>query len=155
MIVTDGTAKAPIFYDSTGTPTTRRSNSNSSITYASNISAAFAVPSLGASVVAGIHLTTPFTGSVGDVINVNPVGGFTVLTVGGGGLDLTASNFNASPIGATVAAGNQATWTAGGNELPPGRMGAYGLGRNWLCRIYGKQFVASDLGRRIFGHSSK
>ena len=90
-------------------------------------------------------LTTPFTGNDGDVINVNPVGGFTVLTVGGGGLDLTASNFNASPIGATVAAGNQATWTAGGNELPPGRMGAYGLGRNWLCLIDGKQFVASDL----------
>lgn len=142
MIVTDGTTKVPIFYDGA---TSRRSNAATLITYAANLTASFAVPNQGAAVVAGIHLSTPFTGNVGDIINVNPVGGFTVLTIGGGGLDLTANNFNAKPIGATVAAGNQATWTSQGNELPAGRMGAYGLGRNWLCLIDGKQFVASDL----------
>lgn len=144
MIVTDGTANVPIFYDSTAAITTRRSNGDTLITYQSNLAASFSVPNVGAAVVGGINLTTPFTGNNGDVINVNPIGAFTVLT-GAGTANLTAANLNAKPIGATVAAGNQVTWTAGGNELPAGRMAAYGLGRNWLCLVDGKQFLASDL----------
>lgn len=30
-------------------------------------------------------------------------------------------------------------------ELPAGRMGAYGMGRNWLCLTDGKRFIASDI----------
>ena len=156
MIVTDGTERfvgppinadrptPPIFYDSGSTPTTRRSNANSYTAFYSNLAQSFAVPALGSAVVGGIVLTTPFTGNNGDIININPVGGFTVLT-GQGTANLTASNFNAKPIGAIVASGNQATWNSFGNELPGGRMAAYGLGRNWLCLIDGKQFLASDL----------
>ncbi len=142
MIVTDGTAKVPIFHDGI---TSRRSNGASSITYQSTLSAGFSVPTIGSTIPLIIHLTTPFTGDVGDAINVNPVGAFTVTAKAGGGLDLTVINLNAKPIGANVAAGNQVTWTAGGNELPAGRMGAYGLGRNWMCLVDGKQFIAGDL----------
>src|SRR5678815_1631917 len=144
MIITDGTNASPIFYDSTASPTTRRSNGNTNITYASTLTAAFTVQQPGVLTAPFIHLATPFTGKNGDIINLNPVGGFRVIS-GEGTLDLEVDNYNATPIGATVAAGNQATWTAGGNELPPGRMAAYGLGRNWLCLVDGKQFVASDL----------
>ncbi len=145
MIVTDGTTKVPIFYDETASPTTRRSNAAGSVTYASTLTAAFGVQPPGVLTAPFVHLAAAFTGSVGDIININPVGGFRVLAIAGGGLDLTVDNYNATPIGATVAAGNQATWTAAGNELPAGRMAAYGLGRNWMCLIDGKQFVASDL----------
>lgn len=30
-------------------------------------------------------------------------------------------------------------------ELPPGKMGTYGLGRNWVCLPDGKRFIASDI----------
>src|SRR5678816_1900521 len=53
MIITDGTAAAPIFYDATASPTTRRSNGNTNITYASTLTAAFTVQQPGV-------LTAPF-----------------------------------------------------------------------------------------------
>lgn len=31
------------------------------------------------------------------------------------------------------------------NELPVGRMGTYGMGRNWMCLADGRSFIASDL----------
>jgi len=33
----------------------------------------------------------------------------------------------------------------GAGELPPGRMGAYGMGRNWFSLVDGKQFEGSDI----------
>jgi len=155
MIVTDGTERfdavlgimvptPPIFYDITATPTTRRSNANSSITYQSTLAIGFSVPSPTSVTAVVMHLATNFSGNNGDIINVNPVGGF-IVESGAPGADIMVRNYNATPIGAYLAAGNQVTWTAGGNELPGGRMGVYGLGRNWLCLTDGKQFVASDL----------
>ncbi len=149
MIVTDGTeispgvATPPIFYDITATPTTRRSNANSSITLQTTLAVGFSVPSPTAAVGQVIHLAAAFTGNVGDIINLNPVGGLIVTALGGA--DPTVKNYNATPIGSYCAPGNQVTWTTGGNELPGGRMGVYGLGRNWLCLNDGKQFVAGDL----------
>lgn len=32
-------------------------------------------------------------------------------------------------------------------ELPAGRMGAYGLGQNWVCLVDGLSFIASDISR--------
>src|SRR5678815_6001831 len=92
-----------------------RSNGNTNITYASTLTAAFTVQQPGVLTAPFIHLATPFTGKNGDIINLNPVGGFRVIS-GEGTLDLEVDNYNATPIGATVAAGNQATWTAGGND---------------------------------------
>lgn len=41
--------------------------------------------------------------------------------------------------------GTSITSAKSGNELPPGRMGAYGMGRNWMCLPDGKSFIASDI----------
>lgn len=139
MITTDGTTIAPIFYDGS---TSRRSNAVTAITYTSTVTAGFAVPNVGATV--AIVLADAFTGAVGDVININPAGGFTVTTITDP-THLVVTNLNGNPIGGIVAAGNQVNWTSAGNELPAGRMGVYGLGRNWLSLVDGKQFVAGDL----------
>jgi len=30
-------------------------------------------------------------------------------------------------------------------QIPPGRMGAYGLGRNWICKVDGQSYLGSDI----------
>ncbi len=107
-------------------------------------SATFVVPAIGSSItkafatVTGIaigsHLdfqdtTTPFNSGVmvvTDIGNPNP-------------LDVTLQNINGNP-GDNIAT---PLWT--GTELPPGRMGVYGLGRVWESLIDGRQFIASDV----------
>lgn len=44
-----------------------------------------------------------------------------------------------------IAPGNTVTSRFSGNELPPGKMGVYGLGRNWICLPDGRTFIASDI----------
>ena len=44
-----------------------------------------------------------------------------------------------------IVAGNTVTSAFSGNELPPGKMGVYGLGRNWVCLPDGRSFIASDI----------
>lgn len=46
---------------------------------------------------------------------------------------------NLNPVGATV------TFSVPGFELPPGKMGAYVSGRNWVCLTDGFSYIASDL----------
>lgn len=151
VIDTDGTLAAPIFYDGL---TARRSNSSSLITYVATILTSFSVSGVGAKVGGSatpttINLSINPVGllRVGDTVNVSAVGAFNVDAVGANWVQLT--NYNATPIGATVLGdpvnGAQMTWTSGGNELPPGRMGVYGLGRNWLSLLDGKQFIGCDL----------
>ena len=50
-----------------------------------------------------------------------------------------------TPNNLTIVSGSTIDSITVGNELPPGRMGAYGQGRNWMCLPDGKSFVASDL----------
>ena len=45
----------------------------------------------------------------------------------------------------TFAVGTKLYFLDANNELPPGRMGCYGLGRNWISLPDGKQFIASDI----------
>jgi len=141
IIVTDGTSKVPIFHDGV---TSRRSNAGQKATGQSTLLVDVVVPNTGATLT-NVFLTSVFTGKVGDIITIDPVGGFTVAQIVGP-QTLNLTNYSATPIGSTAVAGNSVTWiTTIGTELPAGRMGVYGLGRNWLCLLDGKQFIASDL----------
>lgn len=151
VVVTNGTPQLPIFYgpvvnpDLSVTPeVTRRSNAGSKATGQSTIIVDVVVPAIGAERL-DVFLSSPFTGKVGDIITIDPVGGFTVKAIDGPQqLDLV--NYSAQPIGSTAASGNKVTWiTTVGTELPAGRMFVYGMCRIWMSMLDGKQFIASDL----------
>jgi hypothetical protein len=66
--------------------------------------------------------------------------------------NVAANNDNPNPPipGTTVLTGQKFTYLnspafAGYFELPPGRMGAYGLGRNWVSMPDGISFIAGDI----------
>lgn len=75
---------------------------------------------------------------------------FTIPAIGGSAVALISQSYS-SGIGTIVHIGSEGDFrvTASANiaqgELPVGRMGAYGLGRNWVCLPDGKTFVASDI----------
>jgi hypothetical protein len=60
------------------------------------------------------------------------------------GLVCKLVNQNAMPIGANVVSGTALSWRVVDPELPPGRMGVYGMGRNAVCLPDGKSIVMSD-----------
>lgn len=76
--------------------------------------------------VAFVDTTTPFDSGVMMVTNI-------------AGLNVTLLNNNGTP-GSVIA-----TPTFSGSELPPGRMGVYGMGRVWESLIDGRQFIAGDI----------
>lgn len=96
---------------------TTLSGSGSTVTQQGTTVAAFVTPVIGAPVPVSVSSTT-FVYPAGDVVFVgNPFDGYTFVSF------------------AYVASG----------ELPPGRMGVYGLGRNWVCLTDGRSFVGSDI----------
>jgi len=76
------------------------------------------------------------TGS--DLLYITSVGGNT----GGTNTPYAYCQNQNDTSGTTVAAGAVISSIP---ELPVGRMGAYGMGRNWMCLADGKSFVAGDL----------
>jgi hypothetical protein len=144
IINTDGTNKPPLFYDGTSTV---RSNYGTPITYTANNTAQFTVPAIGTEVT--VPGAVPFDSvialEVGDVITYRFIGSFTVQDIAG--LNVTLLNISASSLGRVVPAStdNPISWVKTGTQLPPGRMGVYGLGRVWMSLVDGKQFVAGDI----------
>ena len=118
-------------YSNYGVPTT------ASTTTASN----FTIPAINTTV-----LAVPFTSVVGlsvsNSITIQYAGTFIVQKITGSNVDLL--NVNASQVGQVVASGRTVSWASSGTELPPGRMGAYGMGRVALSLPDGKQFVMGD-----------
>lgn len=109
----------------------------------------FKIPNLGGTNVV-INLAAVPGLAVGTTITVFSAGQFTVVSIAGN--NATCINITAQPIGATVPSGAAVSWPSpvvpGATPLgalPPGRMGVYGMGRNWICLVDGKQFIASDL----------
>lgn len=151
IIWTDGISK-PVFFDQTASPTSRRSLYQSHIPFTDTISADFTVPAVGAAVAGGITLTDGNTSlgtrvAVGDIITIRYAGQYIVTALTSlTNFAVTYMTYGAPPgtqvKGATLV---PASWYHLGTELPPGRMGTYGLGRNWLSLVDGKQFLASDL----------
>lgn len=100
--------------------------------------------------VVSLSVSPAFNGVVGDSIFLTDGTGplteyeFTVTAITAGGNGITATNVSA-PTNLLLAAGypivSQNQVPAG---LPPGRMGAYVEGRNWISSVDGKSFFASD-----------
>ena len=139
-IVTDGISKT-IFHD-VDTGTSVRSNYGAVLQYNTTTASTFTVPATNATVI-GVTVTNPANINVGDLLTLAGVGIFAVQSVVGAVVDLL--NVSGLPVGKTVYSGTSFSWQHIGSELPPGRMGAYVMGRNWMCLTNGKQFIASDL----------
>lgn len=138
-IFNDGTNN-PMFVDDTNTAT--QSNWSKPLNFATTTAASFVVPAVGDTTGVTVNFTSVASLNVGDVITVKNFGQFIVQNITG--VAVTLINQSATP-GKGVPSGTAVSWQHFGQQLPPGRMGAYGLGRNWVSLIDGKQFVASDL----------
>jgi hypothetical protein len=130
----------PVFFDNL---TTRRSNYGSPQSFNTvTATTVFIIPATGATVT--ITVASDANMVVGDVITVQGAGKFQIQTLSGGGV-LVCVNQTGTPVGTTVPLNKAVTWSHTGTELPPGRMGVYGMGRVWESLVDGKQFLASDL----------
>jgi len=120
------------------------------------VSASFTAPAIGSTVNA--QMNVPFTGTPNTVIFIgNGQYSITGTPVPPPGLTLTVVNIN----DAVGTGGNQnvrgpgppgAGQTLVGPgilfsmpELPTGRMGAYGMGRNWISLTDGREFIGGDI----------
>lgn len=105
------------------------------------------IPAIGATVVVGFNNVTGLlaadTVPPGDIVTIAGCG--TALVTHVAALNVTLKNISMAPIGGNVPQNVVVSWSHFGTQLPPGRMGAYGKGRNWICLTDGRQFVASDL----------
>lgn len=133
--------KNPIFYDAAGGG--GRSNWGSVTSFNTFNTAPFTVPAVGATVAVTVNDATNLV--VGDVVTFTNLGLMSVQDITAAPV-ITFLNITATPTGQVVATAVAANmyWQHTGDQLPPGRMGAYGLGRNWLCLTDGRSFLASD-----------
>ncbi len=139
LIWQDGVSN-PIFYDGA---TARHSTFGARTDFNVLVQVDFIVPALGA--IVNVTFTGVVGMNVGDVITFKNFGQGIVVQLTGGN---TADIYNQSmvPLGTKIIATTPVTWSHGNSsELPPGRMGAYGRGRNWFSLTDGRQFIASDI----------
>lgn len=149
VIWNDGSSN-PVFYTDNPIPpgvSIVRSNYGTPTNYSGKNTAAFLVPDVGDEVTVAFAVTLPgVIGDVhvGDIMTVTNRGTFSVQDIAGA--NVTFLNVNATPSGynVTVPATDNFTWSRNGAQLPPGRMGTYGMGRIWMALPDGKQFVAGD-----------
>lgn len=141
VIWNDGTSN-PVFYDGT---TATRSNYGAAVQFSGWNTANFFIQAIGATQTIAFDAVGAGNLLVGDVLTLTNRGTFVVQAIAGLNIDLL--NVNAIPVGSQIVAHIAPVffWQHNGTQLPPGRMGAYGMGRNWECLPDGKQFVASDI----------
>jgi len=137
VIVRDGVS-LPIFYDAA---TSVRSNWNAPLPFSTTTTSTLTIPAVGGT--STVDFTSVTDLLVGDIVTVKNKGTFVVLVIAG--LTVTFVSVDLSPVGQTLTAPRTVSWQHIGAQLPPGRMGTYGLGRNWVALTDGKQFIASDL----------
>ena len=138
VIVNNG-INNPIFFDNN---TAVRSNFNTPQNFDTTVATAFTIPAVATTV--SVTFTSAVDVLEGDIITVQNKGTYQVTDISGAPV-IVLTNLTSGPVGTKVNAGTALTWTHLGTQLPPGLMGAYGLGRNWMVLPDGKQFVASDL----------
>lgn len=118
------------------------------------ISNFWTVPAAGGTIT--LTMTAPYPGLVGDLIVIVSQGLFQIVTIGvPGPNDINVKAINptypnsqvstAVPPGFPVTYYNTAPTAPFFAQLPPGKMGTYGMGRNWMCLPDGKRFLASDI----------
>lgn len=141
-IVTDGTTKNPIFYDGTSS---RRSGWSAPVEGQAATVGLYTIPAVGTT--ADMDFSNVLNLSVGDIVTVWKWGTAQVTAIAG--TTVTLLNLTLSPVGTVFTApadpAQNLSWRHTFEELPPGRMGAYGLGRVWMTLTDGKQFLASDI----------
>lgn len=143
VIIEDGSAN-PIIVN-LNTQVAMRSNYGVPVpfpTTTNNGGTGFIIPVIGATG----NLTLTSAGNltvIGTVITIKGFGKFKVTDISSN--TATILNVSAATAGQNVPDGTAVTWINPGAELPPGRMGAYGLGRTWLCLTDGRSFIAGDL----------
>lgn len=102
--------------------------------------AGFTIPAVGATV--DVTSDSPFSGADGTYVDVN---GYSfrayVVPPPSGQTQVYLTNINSSSTG-TFASGTTLNTLP---ELPPGRMGDYGLGRNWQSLVNGTSYLGSDI----------
>jgi len=111
-----------------------------------NTLGSFIVPALNATVLVAVD--TAYTGPLNSLVFINRKG--YLINPGPplpGSPNVTALNINDA---AGTVHGPNPPATSPGNittlpQLPAGRMGAYGMGRNWMSLTDGRSFVASDI----------
>lgn len=103
---------------------------------------AFNVPAIGSTV--NVVLSAPYTGTVGTLVTV---GGnqYTIApsSSGTGSTSLIVINLTDTDINPVTIPANLVIYSV--PELPAGRMGAYGMGRNWMCLTDGISYIAGDI----------
>lgn len=142
LIINDGSS-IPIFFDETAVPMSRRSTWNS-LTYTpenTTVTVGAVVPAKGASI--NITVASVANMSVNDSIWVIGYGNYTVQVIAG--TVITIVN-NTGTTGKAIPVGTSVQWfkRTASTELPPGGMGAYGMGQNWFALPDFRQFTASD-----------
>ena len=158
MLINDGQSTTIIF-DQSGTPVTRRSTwgaANNFTTWItgddSNALKNTPVPAVGQK--ATFHVNDNTNMNVNDTLTIKNLGTVivTALNLKSDGTtpfagDVTVTNQNCTPGKNFLVQGPlsaNVSWTHPSDELPPGRMGAYVLGINWITLLDGRQFFASD-----------
>ena len=137
-IFQDGSSR-PMFVDDSNVAT--QSNWSTPQNFSTTVSAGAVIKAVGDPAATTLTLASTANLVVGDIVTFG--GGYGQMAVQVvAGTDFV--NLSA-PAGKFMPVGTVATWTHFGTQLPPGRMGVYGLGRNWICLVDGKQFVASDI----------
>lgn len=143
VIIQDG-LNNPIFFDGS-TVTAVRSNYAAPAFVSTTTATDFAtngIPAIGTS--DDIDFTSVAGLVVGYIVTIKDIGTFQVQSITGSTVSLL--NLTGTPAGQDVTVGTVVSWYQSlGQQLPPGRMGAYGMGRNWISLVDGKQFVASDI----------
>lgn len=144
VIWNDGVSN-PVFFDGA---TCSRSTWNTPVKHsrASNVTPLgdLTIPAVGSTSAAVAFSTNGVANmNLGDLVTLPNKGTLAVQTISG--TNVTFLNIDAGPVGQVIAGPFTISWIRIGADLAPGRMGVYGLGRNWMSLIDGKQFVASDL----------
>lgn len=140
----------PVFFDGT---TCVRSTYNSLVYFNTTTAGVMAqIPAIGTDAPA-LAFTSVASLAVGDLVTFRYRGTFRVQSIAGANVVLL--NINAGPVGQEIPSGSSVSWAHMGTQLPPGRMGVYAMGRNWMSLVDGKQFVVSDIVRGSSGTSAE
>lgn len=142
MIWNDG-INPPVFWDGF---LTVRSGFGGLTNRNATLNAGMPIPPIGTTATWTVSSTANM--SANDTLQVQFLGWFTAINIVDA-IHVDVRNDGGNP---TVTGGwNTASvlnifWQSTNNrELPPGRMGAYVMGRNWIAMPDGRQFIASDL----------
>lgn len=140
LIVNDGVS-APFWYDGFNIFRSTWNQKTNNNTYAT---ATAIVPAVGSTVSLTVNSIAGMV--AGQGVQITGIGNFTIQSASGSAVVLV--NVNANP-GTTIPTGSAPSpnvfFASVSTQLPPGRQGAYVMGRNCFFLVDGKQFVIGDL----------